>query len=213
LKGGYEMPKVDLYNMNGEIVGDIELSEDVFGVEVNENAMHLAVVNQLANKRQGTHSTKTVSEVRGGGRKPWRQKGTGRARQGSIRSAQWVKGGIALGPKPRSYKYTIPKKLRRLALKSALSSKVNENNIVVLDDLKFDSIKTKQMVNVLNNLKVNTSSLVVLPEKNEIIEKSVRNIPGVKTALVNTINVYDILKYDKFIITKDAVSKVEEVYA
>ena len=207
------MPKVDLYNMNGEIVGDIELSEDVFGVEVNENAMHLAVVNQLANKRQGTHSTKTVSEVRGGGRKPWRQKGTGRARQGSIRSAQWVKGGIALGPKPRSYKYTIPKKLRRLALKSALSSKVNENNIVVLDDLKFDSIKTKQMVNVLNNLKVNTSSLVVLPEKNEIIEKSVRNIPGVKTALVNTINVYDILKYDKFIITKDAVSKVEEVYA
>jgi len=213
LKGGYEMPKVDLYNMNGEIVGDIELSDDVFGVEVNKNAIHLAVVNQLANKRQGTHSTKTVSEVRGGGRKPWRQKGTGRARQGSIRSAQWVKGGIALGPKPRSYKYTIPKKIRRLALKSALTSKVNEKNIVVLDDLRFDSIKTKQMVNVLNNLKVNTSSLVVLPEKNEIIEKSARNIPGVKTALVNTINVYDILKYDKFIITKDAVSKVEEVYA
>jgi len=214
LKGGYEMPKVDLYNMNGEVVGNIELSDDVFGVEVNKYAIHLAVVNQLANKRQGTHSTKTISEVRGGGRKPWRQKGTGRARQGSIRAVQWIKGGIAHGPKPRSYKYTIPKKLRKLALKSALSSKVNENNIVVLEDLKFDNIKTKQMVNVLKNLKVNdTSSLIVLPEKNEIVEKSARNIPGVKTALVNTINVYDIMKYDKFIITKDAVSKVEEVYA
>ena len=207
------MPKVDLYNMNGEVVGNIELNDNIFGVDVNKNAVHLAVVNQLANMRQGTQSTKTKSEVRGGGKKPWRQKGTGRARQGSIRSAQWIKGGIVLGPKPRSYRYTLPKKLRRLALKSALSTKVNANDIMVLDSLSFDSIKTKQMVNVLGNLKVNSSALVVLDGKNESVEKSARNIPGVKTALVNTINVFDILKHDKFIITKDAVAKVEEVYA
>jgi len=207
------MPKVDLYNMKGETVGEIELNDDIFGIKVNENAVHLAVQNQLANKRQGTQSTKTKSEVRGGGIKPWRQKGTGRARHGSTRSAQWIKGGIVLGPKPRSYSYTIPKKLKKLALKSALSSKVNENELMVLDQLSFDSIKTKQMVNVLDSLKVDTSALIVLNGKNEIIEKSARNIPGVKTTLVNTINVFDILKYDKFIITKDAVEKVEEVYA
>lgn len=207
------MPKVDLYNMKGEIVGDIALKDEVFGIEVNENALHLAVVNQLANKRQGTHSTKTKSEVRGGGRKPWRQKGTGRARQGSIRSAQWIKGGIVHGPKPRTYRFAIPKKLRRLALKSALSAKVRDGQIMVLDNLSLDQIKTKEMVNVLKNLKVNTSALLVLPETNETIVKSARNIEGVKTAYVNTINVYDILKYDKFIITQDAARKVEEVYA
>ncbi len=207
------MPKVDLYNMSGEIVGNIELNENIFGVEVNKEAMHLAVVNQLANKRQGTQSTKTKSEVRGGGIKPWRQKGTGRARQGSIRSAQWIKGGIVLGPKPRSYKYTLPKKVKRVALKSALTSKVNEKELMVLDKLSFETIKTKQMVGVLNNLKVDTSALIVLAEKNDAVEKSARNIPGVKTAFVNTINVFDILKSDSFIITKEAVSNVEEVYA
>lgn len=207
------MPKVDLFNINGEKVGDIELSDDVFGVDVNENAVHLAVINQLANKRQGTQSTRTKSEVSGGGKKPWRQKGTGRARQGSIRSAQWVGGGVALGPKPRNYRYSLPKKLRRLALKSALTSKVNENEILVLDALNFDNIKTRQMVNVLNNLKIDTSALIVLDGKNENVEKSARNLPNVKMATTNTINVYDILKYNRFIITKDAVSKVEEVYA
>lgn len=207
------MPKVDLYNMKGETVGEIELNDSIFGIDVNENAVHLAVQNQLANNRQGTQSTKTKSEVRGGGIKPWRQKGTGRARQGSIRSAQWIKGGIVLGPKPRSYSYTIPKKLKKLALKSALTSKVNDKEIVVIDQLSFDSIKTKQMANVLSSLKVDTSALIVIGGKNESVEKSARNIPGVKTAFVNTINVFDILKYDKFIITKDAVQKVEEVYA
>ncbi|MEN6316848.1 MAG: 50S ribosomal protein L4 [Clostridiaceae bacterium] len=207
------MPKVDLFNMKGETVGEIELNDNIFGIDVNENAVHLVVQNQLANKRQGTQSTKTKSEVSGGGIKPWRQKGTGRARQGSTRSAQWIKGGIVLGPKPRSYSYTLPKKLKKLALKSALTSKVNEKELFVLDKLNFDSIKTKQMVNVLNSLKVDSSALVVIEGKNEAVEKSIRNIPGVKTAFVNTINVFDILKYDKFIITKDAVEKVEEVYA
>lgn len=207
------MPKVDVYNMNGQTVGSIDLNDNIFGIEINENAVHLAVTNQLANNRQGTQSTKTKSEVRGGGIKPWRQKGTGRARQGSIRSAQWIKGGIVLGPKPRSYNYTIPKKLKRLALKSALSSKVVEKEIIVLDTLNLDAIKTKQMTGVLNNLKVDTSALIVIDGKNENVERSARNIPGVKTAFVNTINVFDILKYDRFIITKEAVAKVEEVYA
>ncbi|NMB95067.1 MAG: 50S ribosomal protein L4 [Clostridiaceae bacterium] len=207
------MPKTDVYNMSGEKVGEIELSDEIFGVEVSSDILHMTVVNQLANKRQGTQSTKTISEVRGGGRKPWRQKGTGRARHGSIRSAQWVKGGIALGPKPRSYKYKLPKKVRRFALKNALSSKVNTQNIIVLDNLDFDQIKTKQMVNVLNNLKVDSSALIVLSDKNKNVERSASNIPNIKTALYNTINVYDILKYDKFIITKDAVKKVEGVYA
>lgn len=208
------MPKVDVYNMNGEVVGDIQLNDDIFGIEVNENAIHLAVVNQLANKRQGTQSTKTKSEVRGGGIKPWRQKGTGRARQGSIRSAQWIKGGIVLGPKPRSYRYTLPKKVKRLALKSALSSKVIDNDILVLDKLSFDSIKTKQFVNVLKNLKIDeTTTLLVLANKDENVEKSARNVPGIKTSFVNTINVFDLMKYNKVLFTKDAISKVEEVYA
>ena len=206
------MPKVDLYSMNGEVIGDIELNDNIFGIEINEDVMHLAVLNQLANQRQGTQSTKTKSEVRGGGIKPWRQKGTGRARQGSIRSAQWIKGGIVLGPKPRSYKYTLPKKVKRLALKSALSTKVSESEIIVLDKLGFENIKTKQMINVLSKLKVDSSALIVIDGKNDSVEKSARNIPGIKTAQVNTVNVFDILKYDKFIITKDAVSKVEEVY-
>jgi len=213
VKGGIRMPKVDVYDINGKVVGDIELSENIFSVDVNENAIHQVVVNQLANKRQGTQSTKTKSEVRGGGIKPWRQKGTGRARQGSIRSAQWIKGGIVLGPKPRSYSYTLPKKLRRLALKSALSSKVNENEILVLDSLNFDKIKTRQMVDVLKNLNVNETAVIVIADKNESVQMSARNIPGVKTLLVNTMNVYDIVKHEKFIITRDAVSKVEEVYA
>lgn len=205
------MPKVDLYNMSGEVVGDIELNENIFGVEINDIVVHQVVKNQLANRRQGTQSTKTKSEVRGGGIKPWKQKGTGRARQGSIRSAQWIKGGIVLGPKPRSYRYSLPKKVKRIALKSALTSKVNENEIFVLDNLQFDAIKTKQMTNVLNNLKTGTSALIVLAGKNETVEKSARNIPGIKTTFVNTLNVFDILKYDKFIITKDAVLKVEEI--
>lgn len=207
------MPKVDLYNMKGEVVGDVQLSDNVFGTDVNNEVLHAVVVNQLANKRQGTQSTKTKSEVRGGGKKPWRQKGTGRARQGSIRSAQWIKGGIVLGPKPRSYRYTLPKKVKRIAMKSALTSKVSGNEILVLDTLALEAIKTKSMVGVLNNLKIDSTALVVLDSQNENVVKSARNIPGIKTAYVNTLNVFDILKYDKFIITKDAVSKVEEVYA
>ncbi|MGI6122913.1 MAG: 50S ribosomal protein L4 [Acetivibrionales bacterium] len=207
------MPKVDVYNINGQKVGDMDLNDNIFAVEVNKVAMHSAVVNILANARQGTQSTKTKSEVRGGGKKPWRQKGTGRARQGSIRSAQWVGGGIVLGPKPRSYSYTLPKKVKRLALKSALTSKVIENNIIVLDDLKLEAIKTKEMVNVLNNLKVDSTALIVLPEVDKNVVLSARNLENVKTATTNSINTYDILKYNKFIVTKDAVSKIEEVYA
>ena len=206
------MPKVNVYNIEGKKVSDVELSEAVFGIEPNENVVHSVLVNYLANQRQGTQSTKTRAEVRGGGRKPWRQKGTGRARQGSIRAPQWIKGGIALGPKPRSYKYTLNKKVRRLALKSALSSKVLENKLIVLDSLSFDEIKTKNMSKVLSNLNV-TKALVVLPESNLNVQASARNIPNVKTALVNTINTYDILKYDAFVVTKDAVAKIEEVYA
>ncbi|HOK44215.1 MAG TPA: 50S ribosomal protein L4, partial [Thermoclostridium caenicola] len=179
------MPKVDVYNMNGQKVGDMILSDDIFGIEVNEAAMHAAVVNILANARQGTQSTKTRAEVSGGGRKPWRQKGTGRARHGSIRSPQWKGGGVALGPKPRSYRYTLPKKVKRLALKSALTSKVLDNDMVVLDELKFDAIKTREMVKVLDNLNVNSSALIVLPAVDEKVIKSSRNISGVKTALVN----------------------------
>ncbi len=206
------MPKVDLLNIEGKKVGDIELSDDIFAVEVNENVMHEVVVNYLANQRQGTGSTKTRSEVTGGGKKPWKQKGTGRARQGSIRAPQWTKGGVALGPKPRSYKYTLNKKVKRLALKSALTTKVQDNNIIVLDSLNFDEIKTKNMVKVLENIKA-TKALVVLADKNLNVEASARNIPNVKTALVNTINTYDILKYDMLVVTKDAVNKIEEVYA
>ncbi len=208
------MPKVDLYNMQGEVTGEIELSENIFGIEVNKNAIHLTILNQLANRRHGTNSTKTKSEVRGGGRKPWRQKGTGRARQGSIRSAQWVGGGIALGPKPRDYSYKLPRKLKRTALKSALSSKVKSSDIIVLDNLTFEEIKTKNMKAVLDNLRIITSTvLIVLPGRDDTVQKSARNLPGIKTAFINTINVFDILKYNKFLITKDALTKVEEVYA
>ena len=207
------MPKVDVYNMEGEIVGEIELDDAIFGIEANVNAMHTVVVNQLANMRQGTQSTKTRAEVRGGGKKPYRQKGTGRARQGSIRAPQWIKGGVALGPKPRSYRYTSPKKLRRLAMKSALSSKVADSNIIVLDAITLEEIKTKRIVAMLNNLDASeNTALVVINGKDEKIVRSARNIPGVKTAYVNTLNVYDILKYEKFIVTRDAVSGIEEVY-
>ncbi len=207
------MPKVNVYNMDGQKVGDMILSDDVFGVEVNEAAMHAAVVNILANARQGTQSTKTRAEVRGGGRKPWRQKGIGRARHGSIRSPQWAGGGVALGPKPRSYRYNLPKKVKRLALKSALTSKVIGNDMVVLDELKLEAIKTREMVKVLGKLNVDSSAWIVLPAVDEKVIKSSRNISGVKTALVNTINTYDILRYKKFIATREAIAKIEEVYA
>ena len=207
------MPKIDVYNMEGKKVSDIELNDNVFGIEPNEAVVHSVLVNYLANQRQGTQSTKTRSEVSGGGRKPWRQKGTGRARQGSIRAPQWVKGGIALGPKPRSYKYTVNKKERRLAIRSVLSSKVLENNLVVLDKAEMKEIKTQAMVKTLENLKVEGKTLILLPEKNENVQKSARNIKDVKTTLVNTINVYDLLKYNKLVVTLDAVKKLEEVYA
>lgn len=207
------MPKVALFNMTGEQIGDIELSDKVFGVEVNKTAIHQVVVNYLANRRQGTQSTKTRSEVSGGGIKPWKQKGTGRARQGSIRATQWIKGGIALGPKPRDYRYPINKKLRRVAIKSALSSKVFENELLVLDSLSFEEIKTKNMVNLLKALAVDTKALIVLPEVNENVIRSAKNIPGVKTTLASTINVYDVMSCDKLIMVKDAAQKIEEVYA
>lgn len=207
------MANVSVYNIEGKEVGKIDLSDAVFGVEVNEHLVHMAVVSQLANNRQGTQKAKTRSEVSGGGRKPWRQKGTGRARQGSIRAPQWIKGGIALGPKPRSYKYTVNKKERQLAVKSVLSSKVLENELVVVDSLPLNDIKTKEMVKALSNLKVEGKALIMLPEKNEKVQKSARNIEGVKTTLVETINVYDLLKYNKLVVTEDTVKKLEEVYA
>ena len=207
------MPKIDVYNMEGKKVSDVELNDNVFGIEPNEAIVHSVLVNYLANQRQGTQNTKTRSEVRGGGRKPWRQKGTGRARQGSIRAPQWVKGGIALGPRPRSYKYTVNKKERRLAIRSVLSSKVLENNLVVLDKAEMKEIKTQAMVKTLANLKVEGKTLILLPERNENVQKSARNIKNVKTTLVNTINVYDLLKYNKLVVTLDAVKKLEEVYA
>lgn len=207
------MPKIDVYDINGKKVKELELNEAVFGIEPNEAVVHSVLVNFLANQRQGTQSTKTRSEVSGGGRKPWRQKGTGKARQGSIRAPQWIKGGIALGPKPRSYKYTVNKKERQLAVKSVLSSKVLENELVVVDSLPLNDIKTKEMVKALSNLKVEGKALIMLPEKNEKVQKSARNIEGVKTTLVETINVYDLLKYNKLVVTEDAVKKLEEVYA
>ena len=206
------MPKIDVYNVDGKKVSDVELKENVFGIVPNEEIVHSVLLNFLANQRQGTQSTKTRSEVSGGGRKPWRQKGTGRARQGSIRAPQWIGGGIALGPKPRSYKYSVNKKERRLAIKSVLSSKVLENQLTVVDKFAFDEIKTKQMVNALENLKVTGKTLVVLPERDEKVQKSARNIENVKTTLVNTINVYDLLKYTNLVLTLDTVKKLEEVY-
>mgnify|MGYP004505590467 CR=1 FL=1 len=207
------MPKIDVYDIKGKKVSDVELNEEIFGIEPNEDIVHSVLVNYLANQRQGTQSTKTRAEVRGGGRKPWRQKGTGRARQGSIRAPQWIKGGIALGPKPRSYKYRVNKKEKRLAVKSVLSSKVLENQLVVVDKIPFKEIKTKNMVEALNSLKVEGKTLILLPEKNEIVQKSARNIENVKTTLVNTINVYDLLKYNNLVVTLDTVKKIEEVYA
>ena len=207
------MPKIDVYNIEGKKVSDVELNDNVFGIEPNEAVVHSVLVNYLANQRQGTQSTKTRSEVSGGGRKPWRQKGTGRARQGSIRAPQWVKGGIALGPRPRSYKYTVNKKERRLAIRSVLSSKVLENNLVVLVKAEMKEIKTQAMVKTLANLKVEGKTLILLPERDENVQKSARNIKNVKTTLVNTINVYDLLKYNKLVVTLDAVKKLEEVYA
>jgi large subunit ribosomal protein L4 len=207
------MPKVNVYNMSGVAVGEIELSDALFGIEPNAVAVHTVVKNYLANQRQGTQSTLTRSEVSGGGRKPWRQKGTGHARQGSIRAPQWYHGGIALGPKPRDYSYTINKKVRRLALKSAFSSKVLENALVVVDAINVETYKTKEIVKMLAALKVEGKALIVEAQKNEKLIKSAANIPGVKTALTNTINVYDIVNADKLVVSKDAALKLEEVYA
>lgn len=207
------MPKVSVFNINGDQVGEIELNDAVWGIEPNEHVLHEAVVMQLAGQRQGTHETKTRSEVRGGGRKPWRQKGTGRARAGSTRSPIWRSGGIVFGPHKRSYKYSLPKKVRRLAIKSALSSKVQAGEILVLDELTLAQPKTKEMVGILNKLNVQNKALVVTAEVNENILKSARNIPGVKQVKADGINVYDLLNHDKLVITKEAVAKVEEVLA
>jgi len=206
------MPKIDVYNIEGKKVSDIELKEEVFGIKPNKAIVHSVLVNYMANQRQGTGNTKTRAEVSGGGKKPWRQKGTGRARQGSIRAPQWYKGGIALGPKPRDFSYTLNKKEKRLAIKSVLSSKVLESDLVVLDTLAFDEIKTKQMVKALENLKLEGKILIVLPEPNKNVQRSSKNIPDLKTSLVNTINVYDLLKYKKLILTLDSVHELEEVY-
>ena len=207
------MPNTKVLDMTGKEVSTIELSDAIFGIEPNTSAMHAMVVNYLANQRQGTQSTLTRTEVRGGGRQPWRQKGTGHARQGSIRAPQWTHGGIALGPKPRDYSYSLNKKLRRLAMKSALSTKVIDNNLIVVDKIAFDDYKTKDMVKMLKALNADGKALIVMPELDSKVIKSASNIPGVKTALVNTLNVYDILNYDKFIVAADAVAKIEEVYA
>ena len=207
------MPKVDVYDIKGKKVSDIELADSVFGIEPNENIVHAVLVNYLANQRQGTQSTKTRAEVRGGGKKPWRQKGTGRARQGSIRAPQWIKGGIALGPKPRSYKYTVNKKEKRLAIKSVLSSKVIEKELTVVDKLELKEIKTKSMVKALTALKVEGKTLIIVPEKNTNVVMSARNIEGVKTITANNINVFGLLKYNNLILPVDTVKKLEEVYA
>ena len=206
------MANVKVYDMTGKETGTLELNDKIFGVEVNVSLLHEAVKNYLANQRQGTQSTKTRTEVRGGGRKPFRQKGTGRARQGSIRAPQWYHGGVALGPKPRSYRYSMNKKAKRGAMKSAFSSKVQEGKFIVLDALNFDAIKTKNMVAVLKALNATEKSLVVLPAPIVNVVKSAKNIPGVKTLYVNTLNVYDIINHDNFIVTKEAVQKIEEVY-
>ena len=206
------MANVSVYNMEGKEVGKMDLNDAVFGVEVNEHLVHLAVVAQLANKRQGTQKAKTRSEVSGGGRKPWRQKGTGHARQGSTRAPQWTGGGVVFAPTPRDYTIRLNKKEKRLALKSALTSRVQEKKLIVVDELKFDEIKTKNFKNVLDNLKT-TKALVVLNDNDKNVVMSARNIPDVKTALTNTINVFDILKYNTLIVTKDAVATIEEVYA
>ena len=206
------MAKVSVYNMEGKQVGDIELNDAVFGVEVNNHLVHMAVVNQLANNRQGTQSAKTRSEVSGGGRKPWKQKGTGHARQGSTRSPQWTGGGIVFAPKPRDYSFKMNKKEKQLALKSALTSRVLENKFIVVDEIKLEEAKTKKFAEAMNNLKV-SKALVVLNTNDANVVRSAKNIPTVKTALTNTINVFDILKYDTVVIDKAAVATIEEVYA
>jgi large subunit ribosomal protein L4 len=207
------MPTVSVFDISGKKVSDIGLADGIFAIEPNMYAMHLVVVNYLANQRQGTQSTRTRSEVSGGGKKPWRQKGTGRARQGSTRAPQWYHGGIAHGPKPRTYGGDINKKVRRLAMKSALSSKVAGDELVVLDSFKLDAIKTKEVAKVLGALNTGKKTLIVLPEKDDVIYRSARNIAGVKVSLVNTLNVYDILNCDTLLVLKDAVAKIEEVYA
>ena len=207
------MSKVSVFDMAGKQVAETELSDAVFGIEPNEAVMHAMVVNYLANQRQGTQSTLTRTEVRGGGRKPWRQKGTGHARQGSIRAPQWTHGGVALGPKPRDYSYTLNKKVKRLAMKSALSSKAQNENLIVLDALNLEGYKTKTIVEMLKALNVDSKALIVTAEADQKVVKSAANIPGVKTAAVNTLNVYDILNHDKFIVVKNAFEKIEEVYA
>ena len=206
------MPTVGVFNKEGNKVADMELNESVFAAEINEYALHQVVVALLANKRQGTQSTKTRSEVRGGGIKPWRQKGTGRARQGSIRAPQWIKGGIVFAPKPRDYRVSVPKSMRKVAMKSALTSKVQENQMIVLESLNFEAPKTKNVVEMLKALEAN-KALIITAESNEVVYKSARNIQGISIIPANNINVYDLLKYEKLIITKDAVSKIEEVYA
>ena len=207
------MPNVSVFDMNGKKVSDLALAESVFGIEPNTYAMHLCVVNYLANQRQGTQSTRTRSEVSGGGKKPWKQKGTGRARQGSTRAPQWTHGGIAHGPKPREYGFSVNKKVRRLAMKSAFSSKVAAEELVVLDELKLDAIKTKEVAKVLAALETGKKVLLVLPENNDVLYRSARNIAGVKVSTVNTLNVYDILNCDTMLVLKDSVAKIEEVYA
>jgi len=206
------MPKVGIFNKEGNQIGDIQLNDDVFAVEVNKFAMHQVVVALLANKRQGTQSAKTRAEVRGGGIKPWRQKGTGRARQGSIRAPQWVKGGIVFAPKPRDYRMSVPKSMKRVAMKSALTCKVQENELIVLDNLDFEEINTKQVVSMLKSF-VSKRTLIITAESDENVFKSARNIEGVTVMPSNNINVYDLLKYGKILITKEAVLKIEEVYA
>ena len=207
------MSQISVFDMTGKKVADTELNDAIFGIEPNKAIMHAMVVNYLANQRQGTQSTLTRTEVRGGGRKPWRQKGTGHARQGSIRAPQWVHGGVALGPKPRDYRYALTKKTRRVAMKSALSTKVLNQNMIVLNSLKVEEFKTKTIVAMLKALNVEGKALLVTAVADQKVVKSAANIPGVKTAAVNTLNVYDILNYDKFIIAQDAVAKIEEVYA
>lgn len=207
------MPTVNVLDMAGKKVGDLTLNEAVFGIEPNQVVMHAAVVNYLANQRQGTHSTLTRTEVRGGGRKPWRQKGTGRARQGSIRAPQWYHGGVVFGPKPRDYSYSLNKKVKRLALKSALSAKVAAEDLIVLDRIALNEFKTKEVIKMLSAVGATGKTLIVMPAVDNKLIKSASNIPGVKTALVNTINVYDIINADKFVVVSDAVAKIEEVYA
>ena len=212
MEGGYSMPKIQMINMEGNPVEEIELNENIFNIDINEHAVYLVVKNILANKRQGTKGVKTRAEVRGGGRKPWRQKGTGRARQGSIRAPQWRGGGIVFAPKARDYSYTTPKKVRRLALKSVLTSKVQDKELILVDEIKMEEAKTKNMVKVLENIKANKKALVVTADRDENVMRAARNIEGVETAMASNINVYDLLRFDSLVLTKDALNVIEEVF-